>query len=102
MASLVDPGVKKGGGGLLSQIGTALGALAGAIAAPVTGGASLLATAGAIGGGAAAGSGLGRLAGGLADKAVDPVTADQRIAPLQPTPAALKRRAQLLGGGGGY
>lgn len=98
MASVIDPGVKKGGGGLLSAIGTALGAIGGAVAAPVTGGASLLATAGAIGAGAAGGAGVGKLVGGLADKAVDPVRPDQQIQPIQ-TGNALRRRAQLLGGG---
>jgi hypothetical protein len=98
MATMIQPGVKKGGGGLLGAIGTALGAIGGAAAAPVTGGASLLATAGALAGGAAAGAGVGKLAGGLADKVVDPERPDQQIAGI-PTANAMKRRAALLGGG---
>lgn len=85
----VNPGIKKGGGGVLGELGSALGLLGAGIATVATGGAAAPALAAA-----ATGAGIGGTVGGLADKAIDPRTAD-----AQNQGPAISRRASALNPG---
>jgi hypothetical protein len=86
----VNPGVKKGGGGFLGPLGTALGLLGAGAATIATGGAAAPSL-GAVLGAAGTGAGLGGAVGGLADKAIDPATGDS-----QNQGPAISRRAAAL------
>lgn len=90
----VNPGIKKGGGGLIGDLGAALGLVGGVLLAPETAGLSLPAAAAAVGGSAAAGEAIGSKIGGIADAGIDPKTPDQAN-PGQQESAIARRAASL-------
>jgi hypothetical protein len=100
----INPKVKttttpgKKGGGLYGQLGGAgLGALVGVLAAPATGGASLIPAAAAGLGGAAGGAGLGGLVGNAISPSRDAQTTQQISAQIPTIDLAMQSQKILSG-----